>query len=197
MAGMNVTARGTGFLAKGGGDKYKEASNKAIRVAFNKAMTDTVKVVKNEGRNLITRYFPKSKSSFKDTWQVKRFNRNRNKFETAVIYNKVKWFSLYETGGTINGKLVIPLYKTFKKMTTKQWKSKLKSLKNSRKSFFKKIKGDILLFEIIEKNHAIPIGVVINKVSVKKRYAFSKRLKEVAEKNLVKSFERHLDLSNI
>lgn len=191
---FNVIARGIGFLASDGDKKFKENTDKEVKKAFHKAMDKTVIVVKKEAENLIKSKFPGSKSSFIKTWKVKRFNTYK-KFETALIYNKVPWFSIYENGGTINGKLVIPLSNG--KTNNKKWKEKLKSLKNSGNSFFKKINGNVLLFEITGKGKAQPIGIIVNRVNIKKRYDFSKRLKEVSEKTLVKEFEKNIDISKI
>jgi len=137
----------------------------------------------------------------------------------------VPWFSIHETGGTINGKMVVPLYahrsSASGRIGMKKWKALLKQLKQNNQSFFKKVKGNILLFAISNKSNnskirsfskgyrthkgikrikggtAVPIGIVLNKIRIKRRFDFSNKIKEKGEVLLARNYENNLDLTNI
>lgn len=225
MATFRVKQRGVGFLGVGGGDRFKDKVNKANLRAFKKSMDETLKELKPYAKSLNSSKFPGSKKTFENTWKVKRYNNKKDKFETALIYNKVPWFSIHETGGTINGKMVVPLYahrsSASGRIGMKKWKALLKQLKQNNQSFFKKVKGNILLFAISNKSisgkirsfsksykankgikrikggTAVPIGIVLKKITIKKRFDFSDKIKEKGENLLVRKYESNLDLSNI
>lgn len=225
MAGLRIKQRALGFLGVGGGDRFKDRVNKASLKAFKKSMDDTLKVLKPFAKNLNSSKFPGSKKTFENTWKVKRYNNDKKRFETALIYNKVPWFSIHETGGIINGKMVVPLYThrttASGRIGMKKWKALLKQLKSNNQSFFKKVNGNILLFAISNKSNnskirsfskgyrthkgikrikggtAVPIGIVLNKIRIKRRFDFSNKIKEKGEVLLARNYENNLDLTNI
>lgn len=220
MATSNVRVRQNAWFTPAGFQKYSDSIKKKVRVAYTKAIKDTNIETKKEMKSKASSYFKVSKKTFLNTFSSKIYDTKPNKLPSILFRNKINWFPLHEFGGVINGKMVIPFQNTNgKKVDAKRWKALLKTLKQNKQSFWKNINGKVILFALINKSNsrlmsgyrqsfkarnnvkrvtagtAIPIGMMVDKIRLKRRYPFHDIVTNFAPKKIISNFNANLDLS--
>lgn len=218
--GLNLRSRGTGILSPGGILNYTNNFRKKVRMAYSQAVKETTKETKTEMKNKASTAFKVKKRTFLNTFSAKIYDSKPDKLPSVLFLQKIKWFKLHETGGTINGKMVLPFENiNGKRMGPKKWKSLLKSLRQNKQSFWKTINGKMILFAVIDRNNsrslsgyrqtfkarksikrvtagtAIPIGMMVSTIRLKRRYNFTGIVEGFAPAKIIQKFNQNINLT--
>ena len=218
--GLSIKSRVTGILSDKGILNYTNNIKKKVKIAYGKAVTEATKETKTEMKNKASVAFKVKKRTFLNTFSAKIYNTKPDKLASVLFLQKIKWFKIHETGGSINGKMVLPFENiNGKRMTPKKWKALLKSLQQNKQSFWKNINGKLILFAVIDRANsrslsgyrqtfkarknikrvtagtAIPIGMMVTTVRLKRRYDFKRIVESFAPSKIVQSFEKNIDLT--
>lgn len=122
---------------------------------------------------------------------TKVYAQKPDRFPQLHVYSSIKWAGIHETGGTINGRMLIPLHG---RVGTKRFYAQISYLMRSGNAFFiKNAKGHIVLMaknlpenddtlagfkqryrkaagiKQLKRNHDIPIAVLVPRVTLRKR----------------------------
>lgn len=154
--------------------------------------------------------FKVKKNTFLNTFSSHIYNTNPKKLDAVMFYNKIEWFPIFDSGGKITKRVIIP-FPTAKRIKRATFKKITDNLKENNSSFFKKVNGQLILFAKTEKSNTkvlsafrkqyrtnnniksikkgtiIPIGIVLNSVTLKKKFNFNSDIKPYAEKSLFKN----------
>lgn len=222
MSGFNlkIKTKVSGILNVKGVNKYGENINKKIRDSFLLSVKQTVKDTKEEMKKNAQNIFNVKKKAFLNTFTAKIYNQKKDKLPSILFYQKINWFKIHETGGVITGKMVVPFDNGSKKLGQKKWKELLASLKRNKQSFFKNINGKVILFAISNRNNsrnlntykknfktlksinrlksgtAIPIGVMVSTIRMKRKYNFTKIVANFSKNKLIDNFNNLINLNN-
>lgn len=218
--GLNIRSRTSGILSLAGLTQYQTKIKKKVKIAYGLAVKQATKETKVEMKNKASTAFKVKKKTFLNTFSAKIYDSKPDKLASVLFLQKIKWFKLHETGGTINGKMVLPFENiNGKRMTPKKWKALLKSLKQNKQSFWKNINGKLILFAVIDRSNsrslsgyrqtfkarksikkvkagtAIPIGMMVTTIRLKRRYNFTGIVDSFAPGKIVDHFNNNLNLT--
>lgn len=143
------------------------------------------------------------KKSFTKTFRAKVRYRDRTRMPVLDVGSMLRWLGIHETGGTVQGPLLIPLGGA--RVGRKRFKTIVNNLIRSGNAYFREVRGKVILFaENIAENRAetgrfasryrqalrgrggggklkeVPIAVLMPRVQLKKRL----RVNEIVRANL-------------
>lgn len=173
-----------------------EAERNILISTFEKSQPKLVKSYKDE----IQKKFNVKKRVFLNGAKVQLFSSKPEQFPAMEIRNGIPWFLSHVKGSNYKGKNRLILFG--KRLGFKSQKDLLRSLKNSNDTFFKKVNNEDILFLNINKknkrdqkikslissnnkkkrfiddindsnNTAIPIGIMLKKQTLKRRFDYS------------------------
>lgn len=153
-------------------------SNIANRLsrAVGRAMVKHGKTLKMALQNNVKQSLNVKKQTFLNTFKTRLLDQDKTRFPGLRVWNKLRWIGVHEYGGSISGKMLIPLYG---RLGDKRFKAVIKELINSGNAHFIKGKSGnvVLMAENIRENASTLAGF-------KKRYRQAegiKRLKNSSE----------------
>jgi Family of unknown function (DUF6441) len=131
------------------------------------------------------------RSSVARSFTTKVFDQKPNRLPALLIYSRIPWMGMHETGGTINGKLLIPLHG---RVGRKTFNAQIKALRRGGNAYFVRTKkGTVVLMAENQREYDkplsgfkrrfrqatgsgrlkrgadVPIAVLVSKVRMKKR----------------------------
>jgi hypothetical protein len=131
------------------------------------------------------------RSNVARTFTIKLFDQKPNRLPALLIYSRIPWMGMHETGGTINGKLLIPLHG---RVGRKSFNAQIKALRRGGNAYFVRTKkGTVVLMAENQREYDrplsgfkrrfrqataggrlkrgadVPIAVLVSKVRMKKR----------------------------
>lgn len=228
MSTTKIKTRTTGIFSKDGFKKYTEKLNKQKLEAYKKAMPDSIKETRNELATRARGVFNVKSRTFNQMFTAKKYDKKQEKMPATLFYTRSNYFSIFEFGGTIAPKkskgLLIPFTVNGRhpyqgRNGKKNFQKLIKNLQQQGKTFWRKIKGNLILFAVIDRENSksltkyrrnfktrnnlkqvrsgtpIPIAVLKKSVTIKRRFDFSNIARNSFIPKLVNSFEKNLDLS--
>ena len=198
------------------------AKKQASKAALKATVKETSTQVANDARGS----FNVKSKTFAGQFTGKSYDTIPERMPAVLFYTRSNYFSIFEFGGTIKPKkqsglfiLFVEIYKQKKAVRLTQF---LANLRQRSDTFWKKGKnGNLILYAVAtrensksiskfkksfkQKNNlkqvksgtAIPIGVLVQSVSIKKRFDFTNIAKNRFTPNFIKNFEDNLDLSKV
>ena len=107
MLKLSLTA--SGLLDKSKLDAWSRQKQTAIHKAVAVGMRDGGKVVADEVRRKMKTDFTVKKAAFVNSLRAKVYDRNPDKLPAVLIGSKIPWLGIHMRGGTISGRMLIPL----------------------------------------------------------------------------------------
>ena len=154
---ITIKTKVTGALTPEGYDRYKNGVINKVKQAYNQALKKGTDDVKSQIRNESLSSFKTRTAGFQNTFRVHIYNQKKDKYNSAIFYNKMPFFHIFETGGSITGrkgKILIPFnYVTRGRYAWKSFKEKIQKMHEQKKTFVKNVHGKLILFLKIDKEN--------------------------------------------
>lgn len=192
MLKLSLTA--SGLLDKSRFDAWSRQKQAAIHKAVAVGMRDGGKVVADGVRRKMKTDFTVNKAAFVNSLRAKVYDRNPDKLPAVLIGSKIPWLGIHMRGGTISGRMLIPLTEEGRRIGRRAFKRVIDTLIRSGNAYFIRKNGQaILMAENIKENASvltrfkraersrtgaksikrgteIPIAVLVPAVSMKRRF---------------------------
>lgn len=164
---------------------------KHVRDAVGAGMRKAGPELRDAARKDLQAAFKVQRASFGKAIGYHVYDKKKDQLPALLVGSKVNWLGIFETGGVIQGKMLIPLSDT--RIGHKKFMQIVTALMRSGNAFFKQVGGKVLLFaEQQPENSAalskfrkayrgatgqgrvksgteIPIAILVSSVSVRKR----------------------------
>lgn len=192
MLKLSLTA--TGLLDKSKLNAWARQKQAAIHKAVAAGMREGGKVVADGVRRKMKTDFTVKKAAFVNSLRAKVYDRNPDKLPALLIGSKVPWLGIHVRGGTLSGRMLIPLTEEGRRIGRRAFKRVIDTLIRSGNAYFIRKNGQaILMAENIKENASvltrfkraersrtgaksikrgteIPIAVLVQAVSMKRRF---------------------------
>lgn len=198
---MKIDLVAEGLLDRRRFSAWQGDTRKAIHTAVARAMRDTGKEMAERARSEMRAGFKVAKPKFLRSMHAKVFNRKAEEFPALYIGSKVPWLGIHEQGGTIRGRMLVPLLPQHRRIGRKAFARVIDALMRSGNAFFIEENGrQILMAENIAENaqplarfrraerertgarrvrrgQEIPIAVLVRRVSLRKRFDLARSVR--------------------
>lgn len=198
---MKIDLVAEGLLDRRRFSAWQGDTRKAIHTAVARAMRDTGKAMAERARGEMRAGFKVVKPKFLRSMHAKVFNRKAEEFPALYIGSKVPWLGIHEQGGTIRGRMLVPLLPQHRRIGRKAFARVIDALMRSGNAFFIEKNGrQILMAENIAENarplarfrraerertgarrvrrgQEIPIAVLVRRVSLRKRFDLARSVR--------------------
>lgn len=146
-----------------------------LRQAVRCAMQVEAKPMRDAMRAHVARRLKIKKTTFLNTITTRVLDKRMDRLPALYVGSKVKWLGMHASGGTISGKMLIPLYG---RIGRKRFKAMVQELLRGGNAYFIKKNGRTILMAENIREHDKPLA------GVKRRYRKGegiKRLKRGAD----------------
>ncbi|WP_024892223.1 DUF6441 family protein [Luteimonas huabeiensis] len=198
---MKIDLVAEGLLDRRRFSAWQGDTRKTIHTAVARAMRDTGKEMAERARSEVRAGFKVVKPKFLRSMHAKVFNRKAEEFPALYIGSKVPWLGIHEQGGTIRGRMLVPLLPQHRRIGRKAFARVIDALMRSGNAFFIEKNGQqILMAENIAENarplarfrraerertgarrvrrgQEIPIAVLVRRVSLRKRFDLARSVR--------------------
>lgn len=192
MLKLSLTA--SGLLDKSKLDAWSKQKQAAIHKAVAAGMQTGGKVVADTVRSRMNADFTVRKPAFVRSLRAKVYDRNPDKLPALLIGSRIPWLGIHVRGGTVSGRMLIPLLPEHQRMGRKAFRRVIDGLMRTGNAFFIQKNGKVILMaEAIKENAAelrrfkraerqrtgsksikrgteIPIAVLVPNVTLKRRF---------------------------
>lgn len=187
---MRLSLNASGLLDPNQMAAWSTERRREVHAAVARGMQSGGKDVREAARSQMRSAFTVKRSSFVGSMQVKVFDQRPEKLPDLWVGSKIPWLGLHQAGGSVSGKLLIPLLPN--RIGPKRFKAVIDGLMRSGNAFFIKKGGRVLLmaenlpgnaaplsrFKSAERQRTgaklrrgqeIPIAVLVRRVELKRR----------------------------
>ncbi|MCJ9707539.1 DUF6441 family protein [Bordetella hinzii] len=198
---MKIDLVAEGLLDRRRFNTWQGDTRKAIHTAVARAMRDTGKEMAERARGEMRASFKVVKPKFLRSMHAKVFDRKANEFPALYLGSKVPWLGIHEQGGTIRGRMLIPLLPQHRRIGRKAFARVIDALMRSGNAWFIEKNGQqILMAENLAENarpltrfrraerersgakrlrrgQEIPIAMLVRRVSLRKRFDLNRAVR--------------------
>ena len=191
---LKVSLASSGLLDSAKLSSWSRTKQASIRKAVTTGMRDEGKNMVDGVRKQIQADFTVRKSGFTKSVRARILERNQNKLPALLIGSKIPWLGLHVRGGTIEGRMLIPLTEEGKRIGRRAFKRVIDTLIRSGNAFFIHKNGKVILMaenlrenqqqlrrfkraerqrtgtKSIQRGQEIPIAVLVPRVTLKRRF---------------------------
>ena len=192
MLKLSLTA--TGLFEKSNFEAWTRQKQAAIHQAVAAGMQSGGKVVADTVRTRMNADFTVRKPAFVRSLRAKVFDRDPDRLPALLIGSRIPWLGIHVRGGTLSGRMLIPLLPEHQRMGRKAFRRVIDGLMRTGNAFFIQKTGKVILMaEAIKENAAelrrfkraerqrtgsksikrgteIPIAVLVPNVTLKRRF---------------------------
>ena len=192
MLKLSLTA--TGLFEKSNFAAWSRQKQVAIHQAVAAGMQSGGKFVADVVRGTMNAEFRVRKQAFVKSLRSKVFDRDPNRLPALLIGSRIPWLGIHVRGGTLSGRMLIPLLPEHQRMGRKAFRRVIDGLMRSGNAFFIEKNGKVILMaEAIKENASelrrfkraerqrtgsksikrgteIPIAVLVPNVTLKRRF---------------------------
>lgn len=194
---MRISLSATGLLDPRQLLAWSTEKRRAIHHAVARGMQTGGREVRDAARSEIRKSFNVKRNGFVLSMGAKVLDKKPGALPALLVGSKIPWLGIHETGGTINGRMLIPLLPEHQRIGRKAFRRVVDGLMRSGNAFFIKKNGKaILMAENIKENTSelrrfkraeriragvksikrgqeIPIAVLVNRIDLKRRFNFT------------------------
>ena len=192
MLKLSLTA--TGLLDKSTLDAWSRQKQAAIHKAVAAGMQSGGKPMADAVRSRMNADFTVRKAAFVRSLRAKVYDRNPDKLPALLIGSRIPWLGIHVRGGTITGRMLIPLLPEHQRIGRKAFRRVIDGLLRTGNAYFIQKSGKVILMaEVIKENQSelrrfkraersrtgaksikrgteIPIAVLVPNVTLKRRF---------------------------
>lgn len=191
---LKISLTTSGLLDKSRLDAWSRQKQVAIHQAVAAGMQTGGKAVADTVRNRMNADFAVRKPAFVKSLRAKVYDRDPDRLPALLIGSRIPWLGIHVRGGTIGGRMLIPLLPEHQRMGRKAFRRVIDGLMRSGNAFFIQKNGKVILMaEAIKENASelrrfkraerhrtgtktikrgteIPIAVLVPNVTLKRRF---------------------------
>ena len=192
MLKLSLTA--TGLLDKSKLDAWARQKQAAIHKAVAAGMQSGGKPMADAVRSRMNADFTVRKAAFVRSLRAKVYDRNPDKLPALLIGSRIPWLGIHVRGGTLTGRMLIPLLPEHQRIGRKAFRRVIDGLLRTGNAYFIQKGGKVILMaEVIKENQSelrrfkraersrtgaksikrgteIPIAVLVPNVTLKRRF---------------------------
>jgi len=142
---MKLSLTTAGLLDPKRLDSWVPEKRRAIRKAVEAGMVSSGKDIAALVRGRMQSAFQVRKAGFLKSLRAKLYAGNPEKFPALLIGSKISWLGIHVRGGTIRGKLLIPLLPEHQRIGRKAFKRVVDGLLKTGNAFFIERNGKVIL----------------------------------------------------
>ena len=191
---LKISLTTSGLLDKSTLETWTRQKQAAIHKAVATGMRDGGKVVADVVRSKMKTDFTVKKSAFLNSLRAKVYDRNPDKLPAVLIGSKIPWLGIHVRGGTISGRMLIPLTEQGRRIGRRAFKRVIDALIRSGNAYFIQKNGRVIVMaenlrenasalarfkraerkrtgtKSVKRGQEIPIAVLVPKVAMKRRF---------------------------
>lgn len=191
---LKISLTASGLLDKSKLDAWSRQKQTAIRKAVAAGMRDGGKTIAETARSRMNADFTVKKAAFVRSLRAKIYDRDPDRLPALLIGSKIPWLGIHVRGGTIGGRMLIPLTEEGRRIGRKAFKRVIDALIRSGNAFFVQKNGRAILMaenlrenasalarfkraerkrtgaKSIKRGTEIPIAVLVPNVTLKRRF---------------------------
>ncbi len=184
----------TGLLDKSKLDAWSKQKQAAIHKAVAAGMQSGGKPVTDAVRSRMNAEFTVRKPAFVKSLRAKVYDRDPDRLPALLIGSRIPWLGIHVRGGTLSGRMLIPLLPEHQRIGRKAFRRVIDGLLRTGNAYFIQKGGKVILMaEVIKENQSelrrfkraersrtgaksikrgteIPIAVLVPKVTLKRRF---------------------------
>lgn len=152
---MKLSLTTSGLLDAKRLDSWVPEKRRAIRSAVEAGMKVAGKEIAQSVRSRMQTAFAVQKSQFLRSMRSKVYAGNPQKLPALLIGSRIPWLGIHERGGTIQGRMLIPLLPAHQRMGRKAFRAVVDGLMRAGNAFFIQKGGKVILMaEAIQENQS-------------------------------------------
>ena len=191
---LKLSLAASGLLDKSKLDAWSKQKQAAIHKAVVSGMQTGGKVVADTVRSRMNADFTVRKPAFVRSLRAKVYDRNPDKLPALLIGSRIPWLGIHVRGGTLTGRMLIPLLPEHQRIGRKAFRRVIDGLLRTGNAYFIQKSGKVILMaEVIKENQSelrrfkraersrtgaksikrgteIPIAVLVPNVTLKRRF---------------------------
>ena len=191
---LKLSLAASGLLDKSKLDAWSKHKQAAIHKAVVSGMQTGGKVVADTVRSRMNADFTVRKPAFVRSLRAKVYDRNPDKLPALLIGSRIPWLGIHVRGGTVSGRMLIPLLPEHQRMGRKAFRRVIDGLMRTGNAFFIQKNGKVILMaesirenaselrrfkraerqrtgsKSIKRGTEIPIAVLVPNVTLKRRF---------------------------
>ena len=191
---LKISLTATGLLDKSKLDAWARQKQAAIHKAVAAGMQSGGKPMADAVRSRMNADFTVRKAAFVRSLRAKVYDRNPDKLPALLIGSRIPWLGIHVRGGTLTGRMLIPLLPEHQRIGRKAFRRVIDGLLRTGNAYFIQKSGKVILMaEVIKENQSelrrfkraersrtgaksikrgteIPIAVLVPNVTLKRRF---------------------------
>lgn len=150
---MKLSLTTSGLLDPKRLDSWVPEKRRAIRKAVEAAMKTTGKEIAQAAQSRMQAVFKVRRAGFVKSMRHKLYTGSPEKFPALLVGSRISWLGIHVRGGTIGGRLLIPLLPEHQRIGRKAFRRVIDGLMRSGNAFFIEKSGRVILMaEAIKEN---------------------------------------------
>ena len=194
---LKISLTTTGLLDKATLEAWTRQKQAAIHKAVAAGMQTGGKSVTEVVRSQMKADFKVKKAAFVNSLRARVYDRDPNKLPAVLIGSKIPWLGIHVRGGTLSGRMLIPLTEEGRRIGRRAFKRVIDALIRSGNAYFIQKGGRVILMtenlsenassltrfkraerqrtgtRSIKRGQEIPIAVLVPNVTLKRRFNLS------------------------
>ena len=191
---LKISLTTSGLLDKSKLDAWTRQKQAAIHKAVAAGMQSGGKPMADAVRSRMNADFTVRKAAFVRSLRAKVYDRNPDKLPALLIGSRIPWLGIHVRGGTLTGRMLIPLLPEHQRIGRKAFRRVIDGLLRTGNAYFIQKSGKVILMaEVIKENQSelrrfkraersrtgaksikrgteIPIAVLVPNVTLKRRF---------------------------
>ena len=191
---LKLSLTSTGLLDKSKFDAWSKQKQAAIHKAVAAGMQSGGKPVADAVRSRMNADFTVRKAAFVKSLRARVYDRDPDRLPALLIGSRIPWLGIHVRGGTLSGRMLIPLLPEHQRIGRKAFRRVIDGLLRTGNAYFIQKSGKVILMaEVIKENQSelrrfkraersrtgaksikrgteIPIAVLVPNVTLKRRF---------------------------
>lgn len=191
---LKISLTTSGLLDKSTLDAWTRQKQTAIHKAVATGMQTGGKTVAEVVRNRMKSDFTVRKPAFVNSLRAKVYDRDPDRLPAVLIGSKIPWLGIHVRGGTLSGRMLIPLTEEGRRIGRRAFKRVIDALIRSGNAYFIQKGGRAILMaenlrenasalarfkraerkrtgtKSVKRGQEIPIAVLVPNVTLKRRF---------------------------
>ena len=191
---LKISLTTSGLLDKSTLEAWTGQKQAAIHKAVATGMQAGGKSVADLVRSKMKSDFTVKKAAFVNSLRARVYDRNPDKLPAVLIGSKIPWLGIHVRGGTLSGRMLIPLTEEGRRIGRRAFKRVIDTLIRSGNAYFIRKNGQAILMaenlrenasaltrfkraerqrtgmKLIKRGTEIPIAVLVPNITMKRRF---------------------------
>jgi hypothetical protein len=191
---LKISLTTSGLLDKSALEAWTRQKQVAIHKAVATGMSHGGRAVADVVRNKMKSDFTVKKAAFLSSLRARVYDRDPDKLPAVLIGSKIPWLGIHVRGGTVSGRMLIPLTAEGRRIGRRAFKRVIDVLIGSGNAYFIQKGGRVILMaenlrenasslarfkraerertgtKSVKRGQEIPIAVLVPKVTLKRRF---------------------------